>query len=59
MLGILRTMVLPHSAWTPFTTFGLTLKVLSHKPKWGRMQRKASHTTINTEMLSMKLGARS
>ena len=43
----------------PFTTFGLTLKVLSHKPKWGWMQRKASHTTINAEMLRMKFGARS
>ena len=56
---ILPTMAPPHSAWLPFTTFGLTLKVLSHKPKWGWMQRKASHTTINAEMLRMKFGARS
>ena len=35
-----------HVTWDilPFTTFDLTLKVLSHKPKWGWMQRKASHT---------------
>ena len=58
-LDILPTMALPHSAWLPFTTFGLTLKVLSHKPKWGWMQRKASHTTINAKMLKMKFGARS
>src|SRR3954462_13780396 len=36
----------PHSAWVPDTTLGLTLKVLSQRPKWGRTRRKASHTTI-------------
>ena len=55
-LGILPTMAPPHSAWWPPTTFGLTLKVFSHKPKWGLMRRKASHTTINVEMLRMKFG---
>ena len=56
---ILPTMAPLHSAWLPFTTFGLTLKVLSHKPKWGLMRRKASHTMINAKILRMKLGARS
>ena len=32
-LGILPTMAPTHSAWRPLTTFGLTLKVYSHKPK--------------------------
>ena len=59
MLGILPTMAPPHSAWTPFTTFGLTLKVFSHKPKWGWIQSKASHTTINAEMLRKEFGDRS
>ena len=58
-LGILPTMVPPHSTCRPLTTFGLTLKIFSHRPKWGLMQGKASHTTINAEMLRMKLGARS
>ena len=58
-LGILPTMVPQHSAWRLLTTFGLTLKVFNHKPKWGLMRRKASHMTINAEMLRMKLGARS
>ena len=39
--------------------FGFTLKVLSHKPKWGVMWRKASHKTINDEMWRMESGARS
>src|SRR3954466_9208257 len=58
-LGILPAMAPSHSAWLPRTTFGLTLKVLSHRPKWGWMQRKASHTAINAKMLRMKFGARS
>ena len=58
-LGILPTMAPPHSAWVPRTTFVLTLKVLSHRPKWGRMRKKASHTMINAEMLRTKFGARS
>src|SRR3954465_2920583 len=58
-LAILPAMAPLHSAWLSRTTLGLTLKVLSHRPKWGRMQRKASHTTINAEMLRTKFGARS
>ena len=58
-LGILPTMAPPHSAYWLTTTFGLTLKVFSHRPKWGLMRRKASQTTINAEMFRMKLGARS
>ena len=57
MLGIFPTMAPPHSTCQPLTTFGLTLKVFSHKPKWGLTQRKASHTTINAEMLRMKFGS--
>ena len=53
---ILPTIAPPHSAWLRFTTFGLTLKVLSHKPKWGWMQRKASHTTINAEIVEDEIG---
>ena len=49
----------PEPAWRPPTTFGLTLKIFSHRPKWGLMRRKASHTTINAEMLRMKFRARS
>ena len=58
-LGILLTMAPPHSACSPFTTLGFTLKIFSHKPKWGEMRRKASHTTINVEMLRKELGDRS
>ena len=59
-LGILLTMAPPHSACSPpTTTFDLTLKIFSHKPKWGWMQRKASHTTMNVEMLRKELGDRS
>ena len=58
-LGILPTMAPPHSACWPPTTFGLILKVFNHRPKWGRMQRKASHTTMNAEILRTKFGARS
>ena len=58
-LGILLTMAPPHSACSLFTTLGFTLKIFSHKSKCGEMRRKASHTTINAEMLMMKLGARS
>ena len=39
--------------------FGMWLKIFVHRPKWGLMRRKASHMTINAEMLRMKLGARS
>ena len=56
-LGILPTMAPPHSACWPLTIFGLTLKICSHRPKWGLMRRKASHTTINAEMLRTKFGA--
>ena len=40
-----------HSAWRPLTTFGLTLNVFSHKPKWGLMRRKASHTMIHADIV--------
>ena len=59
MLVILPTMAPLHSACWPTTIFGFTLKIFSHRPKWGLMRTKASHTTINAEMLRMKLGARS
>ena len=39
-LGILPTMAPLHSACWPTTTFGLTLKVFSHRPKWGLMRRE-------------------
>ena len=54
-LGIFPTMAPPHSACWPTTTFGLTLKVFSHRLKWGLMRSKASHTTINAEMLRIKV----
>ena len=41
------------------TTLGFTLKIFSHKPKCGEMRRKASHTTMNVEMLRKDLGDRS
>src|SRR3954464_6001072 len=34
-LAILPAIAPPHSAWVPDTTLGLTLKVLSQRPKWG------------------------
>ena len=58
-LGILLTMAPPHSACSPFTTLGFTLKILSQSPKCGEMRRKASHTTINVEILRKELGDRS
>ena len=30
------------------------MKVFNHKPKWGLMRRKASHTTINTEIVEIQ-----
>ena len=58
-MGILLTIAPPHSACFPLTTLGFTLKIFSHKPKCGEMRRKASHTTMNVEMLRKELGDRS
>ena len=33
LVGIVLTMAPPHSAYWPSTTFGFTLKILSHSPK--------------------------
>ena len=41
---------------SPPTTLGFTLKIFSHEPKCGEMRRKASHTTMNVEMLRKELG---
>ena len=58
-LGILLTIAPPHSACSPPTTLGFTLKIFSHKLKCGEMRRKASHTTMNVEMLRKELGDKS
>ena len=37
------TMAPPHSACSPLTTLGFTLKIFSHNLKCGEMRRKAAH----------------
>ena len=53
-MGILPAMAPLHSACWPPTTLSLILKVFNHRPNWGRMRRKASHTTMNAKMLRTK-----
>ena len=58
-LASLLTVAPPHSACSPSITCGFTSKVLSHKPKCGGVQRKASHVTINADIRRIESGARS
>ena len=48
----------PHSACWPSTTFGFTLKTLSHRPKWGGMRRNASHIIMDAERLRKEFGGK-